>query len=63
MMNIEEKVKETISLYEKENSTRGNDFKTAQNLFDDLVKRGIVEKRGNQLAEITQRTDIHVKFN
>jgi len=63
MMNIEEKIKEAINSYESKNSAGIKDFEAAQSLFDDLVRTGLVEKRGNHLADTTQRTNIHVKFN
>ena len=62
-MKIEERVKDAVALYESENSDRAKEFESAQSLFNDLIEKGVVEKRGNQLAEATQRTNIHVRFN
>ena len=62
-MSINEKVEQVIYSYESKNPNIDDTFLGAKTLFDNLVKKGVAEKRGNQLEESTQRTNIHVKFN
>ena len=63
MMKIEKKIMDVVEQYEEVNPDMRIDYEVAMKMFNEMVESGRATRRGNRLADPSQRSSAYVQFN